>query len=352
MADFAVLADPFALAAYRVRRSSAPKGERPESRLPQLADAMIPQSPLDVAFTVLGGPFGRGAKLAALTAGAALEPSEAEGGVLNRIVRAIVSKSAKLYNPPQQPLRPFEADYGTGARADAGGRLTHTIDGKPISPKALVAGRRMVGGADEAIPDSAIEGLVAQITSRRPVVLPVKELDGNAGALQFTEDARGRIGTRVATADDLTPPKTVSVRRHELGHAVDVKAGPWPRTEAQLSAREFGIPHRPDDYLIEEQLHRIYADLNNPPGGAQRILGPSDVGYVKSRTREELFAEAIRAYMADPNYLKTVAPNVAKRIREYVNTNPRLKDIIQFNAYLPFTVLGGLRAIEPTGAQE
>ena len=43
-------------------------------------------------------------------------------------------------------------------------------------------------------------------------------------------------------------------------------------------------------------------------------------------------AEAIRAYMADPNYLKTVAPEVAARIRAAVNTDPILSPHIQFNS--------------------
>ncbi len=36
--------------------------------------------------------------------------------------------------------------------------------------------------------------------------------------------------------------------------------------------------------------------------------------------------------MADPNYMKTVAPRTAKRIRMYVNDDPLLKNIIQFNS--------------------
>ena len=36
--------------------------------------------------------------------------------------------------------------------------------------------------------------------------------------------------------------------------------------------------------------------------------------------------------MQDPNYLKSVAPKTAARIRAYVNANPRLKDIIQIAA--------------------
>jgi hypothetical protein len=43
-------------------------------------------------------------------------------------------------------------------------------------------------------------------------------------------------------------------------------------------------------------------------------------------------AEAIRAYMADPNYLKTVAPKTAAAIRKAVNAHPFLSKVIQFNA--------------------
>jgi len=46
----------------------------------------------------------------------------------------------------------------------------------------------------------------------------------------------------------------------------------------------------------------------------------------------EYMAEAIRAYMADPNYIKTVAPQTAARIRQYVNSEPRLNHVIQFNS--------------------
>ena len=54
-------------------------------------------------------------------------------------------------------------------------------------------------------------------------------------------------------------------------------------------------------------------------------------------------AEAIRAYMADPNYIKTVAPQTAARIRQYVNSEPRLNHVIQFNS-------GGPRRFQPAPA--
>jgi hypothetical protein len=53
----------------------------------------------------------------------------------------------------------------------------------------------------------------------------------------------------------------------------------------------------------------------------------------------DLWAEAIRASMTDPNYLKSVAPKTAARIRAAVNANPQLAPIIQFNAdSVPFGV--------------
>ena len=36
--------------------------------------------------------------------------------------------------------------------------------------------------------------------------------------------------------------------------------------------------------------------------------------------------------MADPNYLKTVAPKTAAAIRQAVNPNPRSSQTIQFNS--------------------
>jgi hypothetical protein len=55
-------------------------------------------------------------------------------------------------------------------------------------------------------------------------------------------------------------------------------------------------------------------------------------------------AEAIRAYLADPNYLKTVAPKTAAAVREAVNSHPILSKIIQFNTMVgPAAMIG----IEP-----
>ena len=53
----------------------------------------------------------------------------------------------------------------------------------------------------------------------------------------------------------------------------------------------------------------------------------------------------MRAYLTDPNYLKTVAPDTAKRIRQFVNDHPQLRHIIQFNA-VPSALGAGMIADE------
>jgi hypothetical protein len=53
-------------------------------------------------------------------------------------------------------------------------------------------------------------------------------------------------------------------------------------------------------------------------------------------------AEAIRAYLADPNYIKTVAPKTAAAIREAVNSNPRLSKILQFNTIAGLAAKNGI----------
>jgi len=127
-----------------------------------------------------------------------------------------------------------------------------------------------------------------------------------------------------------------------MGHLIDGIAGePGPS----------GTDGRPPRILIsqsgiERELRFIYNDLNNPEINELRKAGisvdqeeadkfrlhtPELVGCLGWEADAELMAEAIRAYMQNPNYIKTVAPGVARRIRDFVNPNPRIRDIIQFN---------------------
>lgn len=127
---------------------------------------------------------------------------------------------------------------------------------------------------------------------------------------------------------------------HMLGHILDYRAGELSQSENEESIRAISQEG------IEDELRYIFNDLNNVDLAMARQrnpnampsdrpefegYGPEQKGCFGSDARAELMAEAFRAYMQNPNYLKTVAPRTAQRIRGAVNTNPVLNRIIQFN---------------------
>ncbi|POR52395.1 hypothetical protein [Bosea psychrotolerans] len=139
-----------------------------------------------------------------------------------------------------------------------------------------------------------------------------------------TRDRRsGKVVDRDIFINKNLAPDTYSrVLAHEVGHAIDELAGTIPTAG------------------LSDELRGVYNSLNN---GQRNAAGtdaranakpflPQHDGYERDDIPGEYMAEAIRAYMADPNYLKTVAPKTAARIREYVNPNPKFNRTIQFNA--------------------
>lgn len=95
----------------------------------------------------------------------------------------------------------------------------------------------------------------------------------------------------------------------------------------------------PTDGLIKE-LRQVYSTLFSGRERVRQLTGPEHLGYVGEDVSRELMAEAIRAYMTDPNYLKTVAPKTAAAIRQAVNSDPHLSTVIQFNSLPPAVMLG------------
>lgn len=250
------------------------------------------------------------------------------------------SRNAKMYPPPNRDPRPFEADYRRGARADDAGRLTHDIDGNPLTAR-YVAGRTVVGGGDEAIPETELDALSEAIFGSRISPVARREIGGDSGRFQVGAGPDGPE-YRLYFANDLSDAQIPRVGAHELSHGIDY-----------LAAGRHGIP----DDEIKRELAGVYDTLNNPnrsrDGAEAASWGqrarPQDFGYKGADIPAEHMAEAVRAYMADPNYLKTVAPKTAARIREYVNSNPRLNKIIQFNANAP---TGAAIPLGMSGAQD
>jgi hypothetical protein len=98
---------------------------------------------------------------------------------------------------------------------------------------------------------------------------------------------------------------------HEVGHVIDHLAGDPIPGEAYWK----GIPQSPE---ITDELQRVYSAGSTGVHRAGPLTLPQDFGYPPSDVPAELMAEGVRAYMTNPNYLKTVAPGTAAAIRAYV----------------------------------
>jgi hypothetical protein len=80
------------------------------------------------------------------------------------------------------------------------------------------------------------------------------------------------------------------------------------------------------------ELLRVYSTLNGGKEGLRPLVTPFDRGYAERFFETELVGEAVRAYLTNPNYLKTVAPKTGAKIREAINAHPTLSKLIQFNS--------------------
>jgi hypothetical protein len=284
--------------------------------LPQYAS--LPEQALNLSGTGALSSIGRSAARAAVRA--APDAAEAAAAPLE-------SRLVPGYNPPVKPPRPFEADYPSGASVDDAGRLTADMEGRPLGAR-YIAGRRVgadLGGADEALSPADISALGAEAGGAHPETVAPSEIRGAAGELRRSIDPQtGSPLWAIKVARNLSQPRSERTIAHEAGHLFDELAGQIPT----------------DD--IKTELKQVYNTLNTGRERTSKLTGPQHFGYNSDSVDRELMAEAIRGYMADPNYLKTVAPKTAARIRNYVNSNPRLAPFIQFNSIGVPTGLGAL----------
>ncbi|MGD9476970.1 hypothetical protein [Shinella sp. G-2] len=246
------------------------------------------------------------------------------GGVFStakspQVIQKLAKTSERIYDPPVKPTRAFAEDYGTGGVADAAGNLRFDIEGRPLTAKHVV-GRVQAGGSDVALPVEAIDEIARAGTGSGIHVMPNGLKSGDSGAI-YRNKYTG-VPERIEVDGRLTPDKFGRVSRHEIAHIVDDMAKTIPGKG------------------LDDELRLIYNDLNNPQSHGKRF-GPEQHPYKKGEVPGELMAEAIRAYMTDPNYIKSVAPKTAARIRHHVNSNPNLNKMIQFNAGgLPVGLMG------------
>ena len=250
---------------------------------------------------------------------------------------SMAARRVSMYNAPVKEPRPFEldykpADFPQGAPADATGQLIQDFDGRPIASTADIAGRRTLGGADEAISRAELDPLTGKIFGRQLQMVPASVLPRNTVGVYNPNT--GEILVYKAL-----PGETADmVAFHEMGHGLTDKAGVFEPRRANMIPIKPGMP---------SELKTIYNDLNNSQLAAARAKNPNvdpadvhwgtgvtpqTVGYSKADAPAELMADALRAYLTNPNYIKTVAPKTAAALREAINTNPRLNKFIHLNS--------------------
>jgi hypothetical protein len=221
--------------------------------------------------------------------------------------RAVENSYGAGYNPPSKALRAFEADYPKGAKVDGSGRLLEDIEGRPLNPDALIAGRRYAAGMDEALrPEDVVEG-AARLTGQIPTAVAKRSLPRDSvGAYRVSIDpVSGEKGRSIDFYNALHLTGAANVIAHEFGHAID-----------DMAAR---IPTKG----LNDELRQVYNTLATGRERTSTLTGPQHLGYSSESAPGELMAEAIRAYIQNPNYLKTVAPKTAAAIRQAVNGDPR-----------------------------
>ena len=215
--------------------------------------------------------------------------------------------SAGLYGAPQKAARDFSADYPTGGLINDTGRLTADIDGNPLYAK-YVAGRNVVGQPDQAI---GIEGVSDIGGSLSKYGIDAGYGGREAGNISIDPYTGEVLNVRINK--QLSAPQAVKTTYHEVGHVIDQVAGEIP-TEG-----------------LSKELKALYNTLNTGRERTSSLTGPANLGYKGDDVPREFMAEAIRAYMENPNYIKTVAPNTAARIRQFVNKNDKMNKVVQFN---------------------
>jgi hypothetical protein len=245
-------------------------------------------------------------------------PVASPGNSERSLPRSLEGRSAGLYEPPVKPQRPFSADYPSGAPTDASGRLIADIEGRPL-PAKHIAGRRVAGGADEALSPAQANSIIEEATGRLPKELSNRRMRGNAGL--FYPSSR-----EIEINRELIPKQKELTIWHETGHLLD-----------DISAGKRGMSVKG----LEPEVEDVYSTLNTGTEQASPRILPQDQGYSLLEAPYEYVAEALRAYMTNPNYFKTVAPNTAAAIRALVNSHPQLSKLIQFNSLAGLAALGG-----------
>jgi len=301
------------------------------------AEMLVPPGTGMIASALTGIPRNALSSTAALAGRAVRAPARGltEDGIMGAKRQAYISDP-----PTHYEQRPFHEDYPSGAKSDASGRLTESIEGAPLTAPYVV-GRTQLGQGDQGLRGQDIWDLAPRLVEE---VRPARrgELGPDEVGRYYPSQVPEIEPRQIVYHGGMNAGDKTRVVAHETGHAIDDMIG-----FLEIRAK--------NDPTIRKQLEQVFSDMAPARLGMAdnaKVL-PKDLGYSAAEEYGELAAEFIRAYKTNPNYVKSVAPDVAKLVRVLANENPGVKKGIQFNALAPWfppTEVGGLNA--PAQAQE
>ncbi len=169
------------------------------------------------------------------------------------------------------------------------GRLKLDMDGRPFTARHVV-GRAEVGASDVALPREALNEIATAGTGSPILAVPQSELGRDVGSVTVARFTRRPTMARVS--EKLSPPQLEKVAGHEIGHVIDQVAGEIPVTG------------------LNAELRQLYNTLQSGTERTRNLVEPKHWGYKGDEIPREYMAEAIRAYVTDPNSIKTVAARI------------------------------------------
>jgi len=234
----------------------------------------------------------------------------------NEMGQTIAADSKQqIFDPPNRPQRPFEADHPNGAIADEKGTLLVDKYGNPLIAKYR-PGRQTLGGGDVGLSHDEFHNLGEDLIEKKIETVPYGSLgrDGKSlGQLRYDDKTNELLTIRIV--DNLPKEEHGPIKSHEVGHAVDVATGRQPIDTPEMQA----------------DLERIYSDLATGIDGGEPLTLPSSRGYSGTRTRDELMGEGFRAAIANPNYFKSVAPKTYDILADRISKS-KIAHLLQLNS--------------------
>lgn len=193
----------------------------------------------------------------------------------------------------------------------AGSRVALDYEGRPLGAEYVV-GRRYEGAGEYPLEFKESLDATEKLGAKWRELTDVGR--NTLGKFVRSSDSAGNAVREILLKKGLEG-KAEGVYQHEFGHLIDdLVYGGAIKTEG-----------------LKKQFANIYSELNKPFRG-KGMFTSKEAGYSGADIDREHVAEAIRLYLQNPEHLKKIAPDVAKRIRDSVNSNTNINRVVQFNA--------------------